>query len=220
MKWNKIKKLNRIFYIIQIILTLSFIFFALIIIILGEKLSYTTIILLIGYVIICITLPIASKIGLLTLRNRVSVHLFRYDDSDLEFLMIKRAKLSDNWQCLTGALKKGESLLESAKRIIFEETGYIPALIFPVDIPQELYTENDEDEGDEFPPHLQELVKELKIHNFIARIDQPHDPVLNPAEPTDWKWCNFETAYKIIKWAVEKKTLRFVYNYLIKNPLK
>lgn len=150
----------------------------------------------------------------------ISVHLFRYKDSDLEFLMIKRATLGYNWQCVTGALEKGESSLECVKREIFEETGYIPALITPISFPQEYYTEK-EGQGDEWPPQeLQKLVKDLKVHHFIARIDQPQDPVLNPAEHTDWKWCSYETAYEMIKWDIEKKNLRYVYNYLINNPLK
>ena len=159
----------------------------------------------------------------------VNIYPIRYKNSNLEFLMIKRATLSYNWQCVSGSVgdtmgaldhPKGESPLECAKRELFEETGYNPAFILPFNIPRELYTENEEDEGDQSPPHLQELVKEITFFNFIARIDQSQDPVLNPAEHTDWKWCSFEIAYKIIKWAVEKKLLACAYDYIIKNLLK
>ena len=162
-------------------------------------------------------------------KEMVNVYPIRYKNNNLEFLMIKRATVAYNWQCVSGSVgdtmgafdhPKGESPLECAKRELFEETWYTYALLLPFNIPKELYTENEENEGDESPPHLQELVKEITFYNFIACIDQPQDPVLNPAEHTDWKWCSFEIAYKIIMWAVEKKLLRYVYNYLVKNPLR
>ena len=162
----------------------------------------------------------------------VAVYPIRYKENTLEFFMIKRATISYNWQCVTGSVgqslkaldhPKDESPLECAKRELFEETGYIPALIIPLNIPQESYFDNEvelKELEENFPPEEQKLLKEITYYNYIARIDQPQDPVLNPAEHTDWKWCSYEKAYKIIMWAVEKKLIRFVYDYLINNPLK
>jgi 8-oxo-dGTP pyrophosphatase MutT (NUDIX family) len=162
-------------------------------------------------------------------KEMIAVYPIRYKDNTLEFLMIKRATVSYNWQCVSGSVgdtmdafdhPKGENPLECANRELFEETGYTPAIILPLDIPRVFYSESEEGEGDSTPPHLQEFIKEIQFHNFIARIDQRLDPVLNPAEHTDWKWCSFEIAYKIIKWRLEKELLRYVYNYLIEIPLK
>jgi 8-oxo-dGTP pyrophosphatase MutT (NUDIX family) len=161
------------------------------------------------------------------MKAMVSVYPIRYINSKLEYLMIKRATVSYNWQCVTGSVGHtlgardhpiDESPRECAKRELFEETGYIPALIVPFYPPPGFYIE-DENEGEISPPELQKLVKEITFYNFIARIDQRQNPVLNSAEHTDWKWCSFETAYEIIQWAIEKKGLRIVNNYLIKNPL-
>ena len=88
--------------------------------------------------------------------------------------------MSYNWQCVSSSVEKGGNPLDCAKRELFEETRYISAFILPLNIPHEIYTENEEDEGEEYPPQLQGELKEFAFYNFIARIDQPQDPMLNP----------------------------------------
>lgn len=156
-----------------------------------------------------------------------SVYPIRHRNGQLEFLMIKRATLSYNWQCVTGSVGRSmgaldhpadETPLECAEREMFEETGYKSTQIIPFDPPEGFFIE-DEDNGEIIPPHLQKVFKETTFYTFIAKIDQDQDPILNPTEHTQWKWCSYEQAYEIILWAIEKKAIRIVNEYLIKNPL-
>ena len=41
----------------------------------------------------------------------------------LEILLLERAKHPGLWQSVTGSMEEGESLLETARREVFEETG-------------------------------------------------------------------------------------------------
>lgn len=184
----------------------------------------------------------------------VSVYPIRYKDKNLEFLMIKRVTPSYNWQCMTGAVEKGEIPLEAAKRELFEETGYVPALITPFSFDEkylkDYIKEHDKemlkifDEikvqsdlsihllsiflQDTFPEGSAEFTfltaprtgKIIKNYHFIARIDQSQDPILESTEHDEWKWCSYDTAYKIIMWEIEKKNLEYVNKCIKKNQSK
>lgn len=156
-----------------------------------------------------------------------SIFPIRYRNGQLEYLMIKRTTLSYNWQWVTGSVGQtmgaldhpaDESPLECAIREMFEETGYSSSNIISFDPPEGFFAE-DEGNGEIMPPHLLKLHKATTHYNFIARIKQEQDPILNPSEHTDWRWCSYEEAYELILWAVEKKGLRIVNDYLVKNPL-
>ncbi|MFV2015079.1 MAG: NUDIX domain-containing protein, partial [Candidatus Heimdallarchaeota archaeon] len=60
----------------------------------------------------------------MTKKQMISVYPIRYIGGRWEHLIIKRATLSYNWQCMTGGVESDESPLEAAYRELFEETAY------------------------------------------------------------------------------------------------
>jgi 8-oxo-dGTP pyrophosphatase MutT (NUDIX family) len=161
-------------------------------------------------------------------KELISVQPIRYNGNKLEFLLIKRATPGYNWQCVTGSVgqsmgaldhPKNETPLECAKRELYEETGYNAAQIIPFQAPPEYYEEGDEEVGERIPIELEDILKEIAGYDFIALINQSKDPVLNPEEHTDWKWCDYDTGYNLILYSIEKKGFRHIRQYLLKHPL-
>jgi 8-oxo-dGTP pyrophosphatase MutT (NUDIX family) len=151
-----------------------------------------------------------------------TVHPFRYREGKLEFLLIKRATVSWNWQGVTGSTEEGETLKECAIRELFEETGYSPAFITSIEFPPSFY-KGVENRGERIPEKYYDgdTYKQLeKGTYFAARIDQTQEPIIDPEEHTEWIWCNFERAYDLIMWDIEKRVLRFVNMMIVNGELK
>ena len=148
----------------------------------------------------------------------VLVHPFRYKESKLEFLLIKRKTAGYNWQGVTGSIEKNESTQECAVREIYEETGYRPDFITAINLTTDFY-EGKEGKGEIWEGHYDgdSYIRLKEDTLFIARIDHEKDPVLNPKEHTDWIWCRYEEAYELIRWHFEKRLLRYVNNLIIAN---
>lgn len=159
-------------------------------------------------------------------RDVISAFIIRYKNDKLEFLLIIRVERSYNWQWVSSKVEKREEPLEGAKRELLEETGYQPALIIPFSIPQDFHKVLEEEDLNLWVKQRQSLrrlhniMKKHTMYYFLIRIYELQDPILDPTEHTDWKWCDYETAYKSIMWLNEKKILTYVNNYLIENPLK
>ena len=126
-------------------------------------------------------------------------------------MLIKRKREGYNWQGVTGRIEENETALEAAIRELEEETGYSPASITNFTLPNDFY-EGTEGKGEIWEGHY-DGDKYITLDSetmFIARIEQEKDPVIDPKEHTDWSWSNYEKAYDLIRWDLEKRLLRYI----------
>ena len=120
---------------------------------------------------------------------QVLVYPVREKGDDWEYLLLKRIEsIGGFWQGVTGAPEKGEELLDAAKRELLEETSYIPNFVFQTDFSYKILVE------EKFNKNYPEGVKEIPEYVFVARINQPDLPSIDPQEHEDWKWCSFNEA--------------------------
>ncbi|MDH5404106.1 MAG: NUDIX domain-containing protein [Candidatus Heimdallarchaeota archaeon] len=146
----------------------------------------------------------------------VAVYPIRSLNGIREHLIIKKADVAYNWQCVTGKIRKNELPENAARRELLEETSYQTNILIPFNFDNNFIVD-DETVGDRDDEFYEKLMKTTKVIVFIAIIENKKDPILNPEEHTDWMWCDFDSAYDKIKWSIEKKQLRLIREWLDNN---
>jgi len=140
---------------------------------------------------------------------QVLIYPVRKTDEDWEYLMLKRIKSRGGfWQGVTGAPENNEALSESAKRELFEETGFHSVSLIQTDIsyiiPMEARWK------DIYPKDTTEIPEYL----FIAKV-LPSEPLkIDPIEHDDWRWCSYDEAKNLLSFKDNKRALEYVRNYL------
>ncbi|MHA1407860.1 MAG: NUDIX hydrolase [Candidatus Heimdallarchaeaceae archaeon] len=139
----------------------------------------------------------------------ILVYPVRLDGDIWKVLLLKRTQDRGGfWQGVTGHLEGKERPIDAAKRELLEETSFIPKFMFSVDYSYAIPVS--ENEKDIFPPGTTNIQEDV----FVARIDQPDDPTIDPNEHEAWKWFSFEEAEKMLIWEENKIALRIAQKFL------
>ena len=134
----------------------------------------------------------------------IDAYVFRRTKNGIKFLLLKRAKTKiyeHLWQGVAGKIEKNESAIEAATRELMEETGFTPCKMFVADHVSKFYEAN----GDRI-----NLVP-------VFGIEVQDSNVVISEEHCDFKWVEFDLAFKTLVWKGQKEGISSVYDMLKSN---
>lgn len=139
-------------------------------------------------------LQISNSLFLNSVRLPIQVQgiLFRKINGEVQYLLLKRNPEREGfWQPVTGGLEEGETRVEALEREVLEETGIENSVRIIEDVYYfELST----------PLHEKEYVYGVEVL-LTEEIE------MDNKEHSEYRWCSFEEARKLLKWKENKEAL-------------
>lgn len=135
--------------------------------------------------------------------NLIEAHIFREQNGDLEFLLLKRAPYQyypNLWQMVSGKIKDNETAYKTALREIEEETGLIPEKFWVAPTVNSFYSPD----GD--------YICLLPV--FAAKVEYDLEVILSK-EHSEYKWVNPEEAKKLLAWEGQRKSVDVIVDYFL-----
>jgi len=144
-------------------------------------------------------------------RRGVFIVVYKIENNSIKYLLLLRKKHWIGWEFPKGGVDRFELRKSAAKREVKEETGQIPIKFksHPIKGKFRYATKIRE------RPNI--IGQTYKLYSA-----QIKNKTINPdkSESSDYKWVNFDTAFKMLKWPNQKFCLNYVNKYLISNISK
>jgi dATP pyrophosphohydrolase len=130
----------------------------------------------------------------------VEVHLFRMENNEMKFLILKRSShkiYPGLWQMVTGHIDKGEFAYQTALRELQEETGLKPSRLWVIPNVNSYYSPVDD--------------SVTIIPVFAAEVK--NENVVISDEHSEFKWVNSEEAKSLLAWEGQRRSLDIIKEY-------
>lgn len=122
--------------------------------------------------------------------------VFRKISGKIQYLLLKRIR-EGFWQPVTGGIEEGETKTVALKREVREETG-IKNIIRII---KEIHY-------DEFRDFFKREDCQRLIKEFVFGVEvSSNEKIVMSREHSEYKWCGFEEAFKLLKWKGNKEAL-------------
>jgi dATP pyrophosphohydrolase len=108
----------------------------------------------------------------------------------LDVLLLERAAHPGYWQSVTGSREADESLIETARRELFEETGLAATMGELRDWQKSNIFEIFPEWRHRYAPGVTQNTE----HVFSFKLDEPHPIRLAPGEHIAWQWLPWQQA--------------------------
>lgn len=141
-------------------------------------------------------------------REAVFVVVYRIENEKPIYLLLKRHKHWKGWEFPKGGIEKNENKIKTINREILEETGNHPIEIVKHNFSGKyLYDKRLKDRPN---------VKGQTFSLYSAKINSSKI-IFDKREHSDFKWCSFNEAMKLLKWENQKNSMRMIHSKTIEK---
>ncbi len=135
--------------------------------------------------------------------NIVEVHIFKYVNGELEFLLLKRSDKEiypGVWQMVTGSINKHEKAYDTALRELKEETAITPQKLWVVPQVNSFYSH-----------HSNQIIM-VPVFAALADADAP---VKLSEEHVEYRWVKRDEAVKLLAWQGQRRAVETICDYFL-----